>query len=145
MFEYENAMQYWINRAAIALRQKAQSDMKAKSISLSAEEWALLMVLWRHGATATSHLADVTLKDRTTVTRLVDRLVDKKYVERQISTKDKRSSLIALTPEGEAIKHEVFAVMMPLIAKSCEGIKPEDIETTMTTLKQVFSNLSDDQ
>lgn len=144
MFDYENAIQHWINRAAIALRQKAQSEMKAKSINLSTEEWALLMVLWRHGTTATSHLAEVTLKDRTTVTRLVDRLVRKKYVKRQTSMQDKRSSLIALTPEGEALKPEVLAVMVPLIAKSCNGIKPEDIEITLTTLKQVFSNLSDD-
>ncbi len=49
-------------------------------------------------------LAEATLRDRSTVTRLVDRLIRKAYVERKAAPKDRRQVIISVSDKGEAIR-----------------------------------------
>lgn len=109
--------------------------------SISPEEWAILLVLWQKGPQSPSTLADVTTKDRTTITRLIDAMVRKKLVNRTEDAGDRRRSVVEVSPHGTALKGDLVAIAQTLIEKSIEGIPPEDIETTTRTLRAMTENL----
>lgn len=141
MFDYQGNIQHWINRLSFMLRGEAQQRLRRAGFDLSAEEWALLMVLWRDGPTGMTRLADITLRDRTTVTRLVDRLIRKGLVLRQGAARDRRQVVIDLTKRGREIEAPVLRAIVPLIAITNRDIPAADLETTRRVLAQMAANL----
>ncbi len=141
MFDFESKIQHWINRLSFQLRAEAVQRFKQAGLDLSAEEWALLMVLWRDGPTPMADLANLTLRDRTTMTRLVDRMVKKDLVKRTTPKTDRRKVIIAVSTKGAEIKPRVLEAIQPLIAKSQNGIPEEDIALALNVLAQIAKNL----
>lgn len=143
MFEYEGKIQHWVNRLSFLLRSEIQRRFKDNGIDLSAEEWALLMVLWQKGPLQMGPLAAITLRDRTTVTRLVDRLVEKKYLQRANAEGDRRQVVVSVSKAGREIEERVVGIVLPLIKKSGEGISENDGETALAVLRKMTENLDD--
>lgn len=75
--DYTDLPFYWINRLSFLSRKELSQRFDDAGHSISPEEWALLLVLWRKGSQAPSALSEEIIKDRTTVTRLIDGLVKK--------------------------------------------------------------------
>ncbi|MEE9454194.1 MAG: MarR family transcriptional regulator [Paracoccaceae bacterium] len=123
------------------LRAEAQQNLRQSGFDLSAEEWALMMVLWKKGPTPMAQLAEITLRDRTTVTRLVDRLIVKKLVQRGSVKPDRRKVIISVTAKGDNIKPAVMAAMLPLIKKSNAGISEPELAQAMDVLMRMAKNL----
>ena len=142
MLDYESIPLHWINRLGFLIRKKLGVLFDKAGHTVSPEEWAILLVLWQKGPQSPSALADVTFKDRTTVTRLIDAMVLKKLVTRTEDALDRRRSVVALSARGEALEAELVPLSQSLIAQALVGISPEDIETTTRTLKAMVENLS---
>lgn len=141
MIDLESNVQHWINRLSFMLRAEAQTRLKAAGLNLTAEEWALLMVLWRDGPTQMAALAAITLRDRTTVTRLVDRLIKKGLVQRTSSKTDRRQVIIEVTKTGTQMMPPAMATLAPLIEKSSAGISAHELSITMDVLRRMAKNL----
>jgi DNA-binding MarR family transcriptional regulator len=140
-FDYENKIPYWINRLSFMLRAELQQRVKDAGHDLAAEEWALLMVLWKDGPLPMSRLAAITLRDRTTVTRLVDRLVVKGLLLRSEDPEDRRQVIVEPSNLGRSIQPSVVGAVAPLIAKATEGISQKDAETALSVLRRMAENL----
>ncbi len=143
MFDYESKIQHWVNRLSFLLRSEAQRHFREQGLDLSAEEWALLMVLWQKGPQQMGPLAAITLRDRTTVTRLVDRLVKKNLLQRGAAATDRRKVVVSVTREGQEIQGRIVGSVLPLIEKSNQGISLQERETTLRVLKTMVENLDD--
>ena len=109
---------------------------------ISPEEWALLMILWSKTPQTPSALSDATFKDRTTVTRLVDGLVRKGIAQRHKSAEDRRRSEISLTEHGIAPQPELLPFAMEIINEATSRVSPEDMKTTLKTLRAFAANLA---
>lgn len=141
MFDFAATLPHWINRLSFQLRAVAQEGFAEAGLDLAAEEWAVLMVLWGRGPQRMTDLAAVTLRDRTTVTRIVDRMVKKSLVIRRASDEDRRVVTIATTEAADALRPRVMAVVEPLIAQAMTGIAPEAAATALSVLRQISANL----
>lgn len=133
---------YWINRAAFLFRAELQRAFSADGIDITPEEWALLMVLRERAPLSVGALAELTLRDRTTVTRFLDTLAAKGLVERKPDPADRRRMEARLS--GKAV--EAIPVMLShveaLISRAGEGISPGEIKTTISVLSRMIANLS---
>ncbi|MGB0847577.1 MAG: MarR family winged helix-turn-helix transcriptional regulator [Thiolinea sp.] len=139
---YKDLPFYWINRLGFLSRKELSQRFENAGYSISPEEWALLLVLWSKGPQAPSTLSEESIKDRTTVTRLIDGLVKKGFVVRAENPADRRRSDISLTPAGTELKAKLLPIGMEIIEKATAGIPPEDIEITMRTLRLFTDNLT---
>jgi DNA-binding MarR family transcriptional regulator len=140
-FDYENKIPHWINKLSFMLRVELQQRVKDAGHDLSAEEWALLMVLWKDGPLPMTQLAAITLRDRTTVTRLVDRLIVKGLLIRSQDPEDRRQVVVEPSDLGRSIQPSVVGAVVPLIAKANEGISQKDAETALSVLQRMAENL----
>ncbi|WP_417812061.1 MarR family winged helix-turn-helix transcriptional regulator [Thalassospira alkalitolerans] len=141
MFDYEEIAIHWVNRLGFLTRKELSARFHQADHSISPEEWSLLLVLWKKGPQSPGALADVTIKDRTTVTRLLDGMVRKGLVTREEDPRDRRRSVVAVTPAGQEQKHELIRIAQGLIADALADIPAEDVTITIKTLKKMTENL----
>lgn len=140
MFDYEAKLPHWINRAGFLIRAEAQKEMASAGHDLTAEEWALLMVLWRDGAQSMNALASVTLRDRTTVTRLVDRLVAKGLLKRRADSGDRRKVVVDLTDASREMEAPVTGAIGKVVEKALASIDPDEVATAISVLRRIVAN-----
>lgn len=141
MMNYEKIPLHWVNRLSFLTRKTLSQKFDQKNLTVSAEEWAILLILWTKGEQTPTALADVTFRDRTTITRLIDQMVKKQFVVREHDEKDRRRVLIKASDKGEALKDELVPIAKSMIATATSGISPQDIETTVKTLNRMTNNL----
>ena len=75
-----------------------QSDL-----DVTPEQWVVLFRLYEREGLTQSELGDRTVKDKTTVTRILDRLEKKGLLYRRRDTRDRRSQRIYLTESGTSV------------------------------------------
>ncbi|MBU3181985.1 MarR family winged helix-turn-helix transcriptional regulator [Clostridium psychrophilum] len=68
--------------------------------NLTTEQWAVLMKLFKQNKISQKYLAEVSGKDQSTLTRIIDILERKNFIERHQSKEDRRSFVIHITDEG---------------------------------------------
>lgn len=141
MLDYEKIPLHWVNRLGFLLRRELSAMFRAANHPISPEEWAILLVLWKRSPQTPGALADVTIKDRTTITRLIDAMVRKNLVNRAEDPKDRRRSVVAVTAHGMAVQDELVSIAQTLIDQALGDISREDIETTTRTLRAMTENL----
>lgn len=145
MFEYEKNPFHWVNRLGFLIRKQLGNRFRDAGHPVSPEEWAILLVLWQKGPQSPGYLANVTIKDRTTMTRLIDAMVRKGLVARSEDGRDRRRSVVAVSAAGTQIKDDLVAIAQSLTYGALDGIPSEDVETTTRTLKTITQNMIRDE
>ena len=112
-------------------------------IDASPEDWALLLVLTDDGPQAPSMLAEKTMRDRPTVSRLIAKLEARGLVTRSIAESDRRSQMISLSELGQAEFDRWRAVIMPIVARCRVGIAEDDMNVALGVLAKMTRNLSE--
>jgi DNA-binding MarR family transcriptional regulator len=84
-------------------------DEQLAPVGLRSTQFSLLVTLQKCGIVSISHLAQVLVMERTTLTRNIKPLMDKRLIENRVE-KDKRVRLIMITEKGI----ELLATAEPL-------------------------------
>ena len=145
MFDYENRTAYWVNRLSFVIRAEAQRRFRAAGYPLTAEEWAMLMLLWGRPPQTMTELAAKSLRDRTTVTRLIDSMVAKDLLIRENDPADRRRILIMPSDKGAALEGPLSAITSEFLQKAAEGLDQVEIDLTNRVLARMMSNLTGDR
>lgn len=140
-FEFETQLHYWVNRASFLMRKEIQERFSAEGLDLRAEEMAILIQLWRQPGQTPTRLADSTVRDRTTVTRLLDGMVRKNLVSRGADTRDRRRVIVRPTGHSMSLQPVIIRVARGMIAESMQGISPGDADTALRVLEALTENL----
>ena len=141
MDNYETIPLYWINRLGFVVRKELALRFQDNGFDIGPEEWAILLILWNKGEQSPSVLADATIRDRTTVTRLLDGMVTKNLIKRETDPADRRKMRVQVSDLGLSLKDGLVAVAQDLIDQTLDGITPEDAEITVQTLRRMSLNL----
>jgi DNA-binding MarR family transcriptional regulator len=116
-------------RLRIALARSARRLRQEAGSALSPTLTAALATVERHGPLTPSELALRERVQRPTATKLVAKLEAGGWVARTADPKDGRSSLIAITPEGEALLRQVRTRKDAFLAQRLRALPPEDRAT----------------
>ncbi|MBB6215398.1 DNA-binding MarR family transcriptional regulator [Anaerosolibacter carboniphilus] len=141
-FVIEEAVGFAINRASIEMRKKLTYIFKKEGYDITPEEFSILSQLWEEDGLLQSVINDKTLKDKTTVTRLLERLKTKGLIEKRIEEADRRNYRIHLTEKGMAIKYNIIPIVIKLLDMASHNIDGEDLRITIKTLKEIVKNLN---
>jgi DNA-binding MarR family transcriptional regulator len=102
-------------RDAWRIIQRLSGEMKKRYLALAGEFELSPPQFWTirtlEEPRTMSELANTLLCDNSNVTGIVDRLEERRLVERTPSPGDRRAKLIVLTPEGERMRRKVEKVM----------------------------------
>ncbi|MDO7788214.1 MarR family winged helix-turn-helix transcriptional regulator [Desulforamulus aquiferis] len=141
-FKVTDTLGHIVNRVAIIMRKKLTARFKEEGVELTPEEFAILFKLWEEDGLFQSEITEKTLKDKTRVTRLLDNLIKKSFVEKKIDKNDRRSYQIFLTDKGIRHKYRVLPIVREIMNQSSNQVSSRDLEITIKTLKKVFENIN---
>ena len=141
MFDFEEMPIHWVNRLSALSRRELGQRFKAAGHYVSPEEWAILLLLWRQDCQSPGNMSTRTVRDPTTMTRLIDTMVRKDLVKRRADNSDRRRSLVCLTILGQGLEPVLIAIAGPMIELSLAGVSRQDAATTLKVLRKMAENL----
>ena len=123
------------------LRQFIQVKLKEQGINLTFEMLEVLGVLWRKDGVNQQEIADLTLRDKSSMTYLLDNLVKRKMINRVEDENDRRSKLVFLTKEGNDLKEQLNPWVAEIYEIASEELESPDFENGILLLNKMVSNL----
>ena len=106
---------------------------------LTYTQYIAMMVLWEKKTVSVNELGKQLMLDSGTLTPLLRKLEDKKYLLREKSAKDGRRLIVSLTPEGASLKDKM--VVVPQKMGTCVHLSPEETVELKRLLKKVTDNI----
>ena len=110
-------------------------------LDISLDQWMVLGPIWQLKTPSHKDLAEFCLKDKTSITRIVDTLEKKNLVVRIADQIDQRMKRVVLTHEGKQLFNNVVPIMEKTREEVRQGISDADIETFKKVLIKVNQNL----
>ncbi|WP_375286300.1 MarR family winged helix-turn-helix transcriptional regulator [Sphingomonas sp.] len=104
---------------------------------LSIPEWRLITVTAEAGAITQAELGERTRMDKVTVSRAAIALVGRGLLARTPNANDRRSHLLSLTEEGEALYGSVAPKAMEIEERLFSRFTPAELETFTAMLRRI--------
>jgi DNA-binding MarR family transcriptional regulator len=117
-------------------------DRRVRSLGLTRSQWWVLNHLFRNDGTTQSELADILEIEKATLGRLLDRLEQKGWIQRQADAGDRRVKRVFLTEEVEPALKAMRAAAAELRRDALVGLSAEDQTRFVDALLAVKTNLS---
>ncbi len=139
--QLEASLSFQITACGNLLRQLTAQQIKSAGIDLTPEESVLLNQLWKNDDQPLSELARWAVKGPSTVTRQIDGLVKKGYVERVQGSEDRRQIFAKLTPAGKKIRAKFLKADVPNLDKCLPVMDDKDYAKTLQTIATIRQHL----
>jgi DNA-binding MarR family transcriptional regulator len=133
---------YWVNRLAGEIRTRV--DRRLKEHELTRSQLSIVMPLHVGRASTAAELTRELRVDSTAVTRLVDRLEAKGWLQRVADPEDRRVQRLELTAQARARIPEMQAVGDELEAGFLAGVDSADLAVFHRVLMQMLANVGED-
>lgn len=78
-------------------------------LDLTYTQYITMMVMWEHRELCVKEVGEHLYLDSSTLTPLLKRLEEKGYVTRRRSEKDERDLIVAVTPDGMALRERALS------------------------------------
>lgn len=111
-----------------------------KPFDITTEQWSVLSRLSEQEGISQKELANRSLKDQPTVTRILDCLERKDLIRKTANAEDRRSFLIYMTEKGKVVVGELLPHFHQALADVTEGIPEKQIELFRETLYRMIEN-----
>lgn len=132
-----------IGRTTNIVNRKLQREFKRANLAITHEQWTLLSALWNEDGQTQQSLSEKTFRDKTSVTRLINKLESRSFVVRVTDKYDQRTNLIYLTAQGKSLENTTTQILKETYQKAIAGISEKDILICKDVLNRVFDNLKD--
>lgn len=112
-----------------------------EGVDITTEQWSILACLWKKDRVTQQTLCGLTLKDKPSMTRLIDNLEKRNLVIRVADSKDRRINLIHLTESGMALQTKATEIVQKIASKTLDKISDEELNVCRSVLKKIMTNL----
>jgi MarR family 2-MHQ and catechol resistance regulon transcriptional repressor len=119
----------------------AYSEALVRQFDLTPAQFDVIATLGNTQGMSTGEIGEKTLITKGTLTGVIDRLEKKHLVQREVPPDDRRSVIVKLTPDGEALFEKVFPAHIADLQKGFEQLDPSELEllrVLLSRLRQVF-------
>jgi DNA-binding MarR family transcriptional regulator len=97
--------------------------------------------LWDEGVLSQQEIADIIVKDKNSVTKLIDALEKKGLVFRMTDDQDRRLNKIHLTEQAKSLKDEITEVALNSTNNIIKDIPKEDLVAFIKVLNKMSENI----
>jgi len=123
-------------------RRDQQLAKSLRQFRLSVPQWRVLAALVDLEAATINRLSDLTVVDRTTLSRTLDRMEKHGLVARKRVEADKRSYEMRLTAAGRAMFRRIWPVMSYHNARAVAGLSENEMARLKAIIKKMIANVA---
>ena len=144
----KNALKFNINLGMLI--QSAQNSMTKRfvqnvlnsGLDISMDQWLVLGPIWQLESPSQKDLGEICLRDKPTITRIIDSLEEKSLVVRVSDQIDHRINRVILTNAGKQLFYDVLPIMEKTREEVRGDIPEEEIEIFKNVLSKILKNLN---
>lgn len=119
------------------------AEVEAAGYDLTPVQYAALVAASRHPGVDQATLAGLIAYDRTTIGGVVDRLVHKGFLAREISGKDRRARELKVTPAGNALLAGIKPAVEAAQHVMLRGLDADEAEQFLRLLRKAIDAAND--
>ena len=136
----------FLNLVHCQFKQYLNKIFTKHGFNLTPEQFLVMDTLWDEGVLSQQQIADILVKDKNSVTKLIDALEKKDLVYRLTDDQDRRLNKIHLTEHAKSIKDEITEVAINSTNSIIRDIPKEELIAFIKVLNKMSENiLYDDQ
>jgi len=106
----ENLLSFYIRSINIAVSRDLDNKLSGLDVAKGTGKISTLLIVSRHPGIRPSAIADLIMRDRSSMGRLVDKMVQQGLLMRQNDPDDQRSQALYLTHQGHKLAQQVVAL-----------------------------------
>lgn len=139
--DLDQALAFRIHRTNRLLRTHLGRFLELHEPGLSPEQWFLLARIAQRAPVRQVALAEPVLGDPPNVSRLIDALVDRGYVERSPDPADRRSWLVSLTRRGKSRTDRLLRKVVAERQLVFDGFADSELAAMLSALDRIDQNV----
>ncbi|MFB1082751.1 MarR family winged helix-turn-helix transcriptional regulator [Jeotgalibacillus sp. JSM ZJ347] len=144
-----NDKQYFLNdslgyklfHASRLMNSRLNRNFKENGFNLTYEQWQILTRLYERDGQTQNELATQNERDQASVSRLIDNLIIRGYVKREVHQSDRRVNKILLTEEAKRDQKDLETLAQKTIAQASDGLPEKELAQVLAALDKIRANL----
>ena len=142
MVNLEVSIAAWLGKTIKLIDYFVLESLNSENLDLTKEQMIVLKRLHDKDGLNQNELAFLTLRNKSSLTRLLSKMESKNYILRKQSNKDKRINHVYLTQLGKDIFTKTRPVIEKIISTMENGICENEKKQMIDTLKKIQSNFN---
>lgn len=135
MHKLEDSLGFQVNMTANAMKNRFNAFLKPYGIT--SEQYGIMKSVERNPDVTPTQLSEISFKDKTTITRMIDTLVKSEMLIRIPKTDDRRAYKIQWSPKGEKIMKEILPMTEDIHKKIRSQFSSDELKTFLNVLEQL--------
>ncbi|HWB92128.1 MAG TPA: MarR family transcriptional regulator [Puia sp.] len=130
-----------MNELRMQYRKYMQGRIRSLDLRLTYEMLEVMICLWRQDGVNQQLIADITLRDKSAMTYLVDNLIKRKMITRKEDDRDRRNKLIYLTQEGRQLQETLQPWLAEMYDKATAQVDTAALVAGKALIEGMIKNL----
>lgn len=139
-FRLENSPFYLIAHADFKYHEDMDKVLHKHGVSKPI--YRVMTVLREHQPASIGAIAEAALTKRSTISRIIDRMIEQGLVTAEPNPEDNRITEVTLTSAGEQMLRKLTPIVGRQFMRAMDGINNRDIAHLLRTLQKISANLS---
>ena len=140
-YDLDNSPGFLLGRASLLIKTGLRRNFKDLGFELTTEQWAVLCAVCQNEGKTQSFLAEKIFKDKTALTRMLDRLEKSGVLSRRPDQRDRRSYRIYSTSRGRQLHAKLSEIVRDFAARIFAGLAPAELENFKSVLNKITDNV----
>lgn len=132
---------FGFNLIEIARKIQVAVNKRLESVGITFPQYRVISRLWLEEALTQKELGDLLTLTPATLTPMIQLMEKKGWVQRVTDEADTRAKIIRLTPEGAAVRHKAFEVVLAYEREELEFLPPEEAALMLKWLREMNQRL----
>lgn len=140
MEKLEGIFFYTLEKSIKTYRKFAQQMINNAGYDITIDQWLILKTLQERERIPQNQVAELVFKDVASVTRIIEILVQKKYVRRRLHKTDRRKFELEITEMGISIIKNIYPIVIAYRNQALKSISDLELKKVKNQLEKIINN-----
>ena len=131
----------FLNIVHNSMKQRISETFRMGGFQLTPEQFLVMDTLWDEGVLTQQQIADITMRDKNSIVKLIDGLESREYVQRVSNPEDRRQNLIKVPPYSLTIKDRIEELAYSSVYGILGEIPREVLKSFVHVLARLEKNM----
>ncbi len=137
----ENVVLFIIDQTSKKAKRYSQKEMDQKKLGINVDQWVLLKIIQEKNGLSQRELATFSNRDVASITRSLDLLEKRQWIERSSIPENRRQYQLSLTNKGQQFIQDNMDMIYQHRANSMKGISEKEMRALKRTLLKIQENM----
>lgn len=138
----DGSLGFLLSKGTQALHKHLNRAFQSNEFDITFEQWSILIYLYNCDGKSQNEIAENTIRDKVSVTKIIDNLEKHNLVNRALDDNDRRVRRIFLTDKGKKVVPKLKKIADQTLEDAFSGVNKNDVESFKAVLSLIVQNLT---